>query len=112
MAYDEDRQLTLAMDREMTLMERNVKAEGKNFDTTTAKRARFSKPRLPKFDMSWHDGKEICINWNRRGCSDDKKCGRVHACLACKKMGHQERRCFSNSGISARTRQSDRTENN
>ncbi|RIB24537.1 hypothetical protein C2G38_2168415 [Gigaspora rosea] len=41
MAYDEDCQLMLA---EMTLMKRNVKAEGENFNTTTAKRARFSKP--------------------------------------------------------------------
>lgn len=75
MAYDEDCRLTLAMDRDTTLLERNIEAEGKNFDITTTKRARFSKPQLAKIDTAWYDGREICINWNRRGCNDERKYG-------------------------------------
>ncbi|RIB28251.1 hypothetical protein C2G38_2059770 [Gigaspora rosea] len=48
-------------------------------------------------DVRWPDGREICINWNKRHCADDKACGRVHACLICKRTNHNEQRCFKKS---------------
>lgn len=90
MAYDEDRHLALAMDQDTTLFDRNVEAEGENFDASTIRRTKFNRLRRTRSDATWHDGREICINWNRRNCSNEKKCRRVHACLTCKKIGHQE----------------------
>ncbi|CAG8833861.1 20945_t:CDS:1, partial [Cetraspora pellucida] len=94
MVYEEDQRLALTMDRESTLFDRNIEAEGENFDITTTKKFKISKPRIHKTELIWHDGREICINWNRRYCSEDKKCSHVHACLTCKKIGHTERKCF------------------
>ncbi|CAG8614895.1 16083_t:CDS:2 [Dentiscutata heterogama] len=97
MAYDKDQWLVVAMDQDTTLFDRNIEAEEENFDATTTKRKKFKKLRPSRSDTMWHDGRKICINWNRRNCNNDKKCGRVHACLFCKKIGHQERRCFTNN---------------
>ncbi|RIB18008.1 hypothetical protein C2G38_2037259 [Gigaspora rosea] len=100
-AYDEDQRLHLTTNRDSTLFERNIEAEGENFDvTTTKKQHTIANPRNAKRDITWQDRRQICINWNRKGCSDDNNCKRVHACLICKKIGHPERRCFFNKQAS------------
>ncbi|RIB03676.1 hypothetical protein C2G38_2049074 [Gigaspora rosea] len=111
MAYDEDHRLALVMDRNTTLFDRNIEAEGENFDASTIRRTKFNRSRALRNDATWHDGREICINWNRRNCNEDKKYGRVHACLTCKKIGHQEWWCFfNNTGAGSKGRQSEHTE--
>ncbi|RIB03804.1 hypothetical protein C2G38_2048976 [Gigaspora rosea] len=111
MAYDEDCRLVLAMDQDTTLFDKNIEAEGENFDTSTIRRTKFNRSHALRNDATWHDGREICINWNRQNCSEDKKCRRVHACLTCKKIGHQERRCFfNNTGAGSKGKQSEHTE--
>ncbi|RIB19853.1 hypothetical protein C2G38_2180739 [Gigaspora rosea] len=74
-AYDEDRRLHLTTNRDSTLFERNIEAEGENFDVTTTKKQRtIANPRNTKGDITWQDGRQICINWNCKGCSDDNNC--------------------------------------
>ncbi|RIB06408.1 hypothetical protein C2G38_2046807 [Gigaspora rosea] len=94
MKYDEDRRIALAMNQDSTLLDCDIEAEGRNFDATTAKRPRHEWRRPSWTDISWYDGREICLNWNKKACPDEKSCGRVHACIACKKLVHNEKTCF------------------
>ncbi|RIB27373.1 hypothetical protein C2G38_2160657 [Gigaspora rosea] len=74
-AYDEDRCLHLTTNRDSTLFEWNIEAEDENFDVTTTKKQRtITNPRTAKGDITWQDGRQICINWNRKGCPDDNNC--------------------------------------
>ncbi|RIB26093.1 hypothetical protein C2G38_2270802 [Gigaspora rosea] len=99
-AYNEDRRLHLTTNRDLTLFERNIEAEGENFDVTTAKKQHsIANTHNPKSNITWHDGSQICINWNRKGCPDNNSCKRIHACLLCRKIGHLERRCFFNKQV-------------
>ncbi|RIB15551.1 hypothetical protein C2G38_2092905 [Gigaspora rosea] len=94
LGYDENRRIALVMNRDSTLLERNIEVEGKNFDATTAKRPKYEWRRANWADISWYDGKEICINFNKKMCPDEKTCSRVHACIVCRKLGHNEKSCF------------------
>ncbi|RIB21431.1 hypothetical protein C2G38_2176616 [Gigaspora rosea] len=62
-AYDEDRRLHLTTNRDSTLFERNIEVEEENFDVTTTKKQRtIANPRNTKGDITWQDGRQICIN--------------------------------------------------
>ncbi|RIB03199.1 hypothetical protein C2G38_2049453 [Gigaspora rosea] len=94
LGYDEDQRIALIMNRDITLLDRNIEAEGKNFDAFTAKRPRNEGWRPGWADTTWYNGKEICLNWNKKSCPEDKACSRVHACIVCKKLGHREKTCY------------------
>lgn len=112
MSYDEDRRLEITMNHDSTLFDRSIIAEGENFDITTTKKQRFNKLRPGRAEITWQDGREICINWNRRYCNNERNCNRVHTCLLCKKIGHTEHRCFANNpGQNAAARQNNQTKN-
>ncbi|RIB19563.1 hypothetical protein C2G38_2306651 [Gigaspora rosea] len=98
MSYDEDRRITLVTNRDSTLFDCDMEVEVRNFDISTVKRIKHDTYRATRFDVKWQDGREICINWNKRHCADEKICGRVHACLVCKKTGHNEQKCFKKAG--------------
>ncbi|CAG8741951.1 20067_t:CDS:2, partial [Cetraspora pellucida] len=88
MSYDEDQRVTLVTNRDSTLLDCDLEAEGRNFDLTTVKKHRNSIRRATRPDIEWPDGREICINWNKHYCADENNCRRVHACLICKKSNH------------------------
>ncbi|RIB27620.1 hypothetical protein C2G38_2029197 [Gigaspora rosea] len=92
--YDEEQRVALVMDRDSTLMDRNIEAEGKSFDVTTARKSKDVWCRPTYTNVQWFDSKEICINWNRQSCPEEKNCSRIHACIICKKLGHSEKSCF------------------
>ncbi|RIB27508.1 hypothetical protein C2G38_2137789 [Gigaspora rosea] len=94
MRYHEERRVALVMDRDSTLLERNIKAEGKSFDATSAKKSKEEWHRSVYINTQWFDGKEICINWNHRTCPKKRSCGKIHTCIVCKKLGHSEKNCF------------------
>ncbi|CAG8718002.1 14254_t:CDS:1 [Cetraspora pellucida] len=94
MAYDEDCRVSAVTNRDLTLFDRDTEVEGRNFDATTVKRQRINTYPPTRLDTEWPDGREICINWNKRSCRDEKLCGRVHVCLICKKTNHSKQRCF------------------
>ncbi|RIB27817.1 hypothetical protein C2G38_2159543 [Gigaspora rosea] len=72
--YDEDRRIALIMNRDIMLFDRNIEAEGKNFDAFTAKKLRNEGWRPGWADTTWYDSKEICLNWNKKSCTEDKAC--------------------------------------
>ncbi|CAG8819898.1 567_t:CDS:2, partial [Cetraspora pellucida] len=75
MEYDEDHRVALVTDRDSTLLDRNIEAEGKNFDVTTTRKTKDNGWRQPNWvNTYWQDGKEICLNWNCRTCPEDKNC--------------------------------------
>ncbi|CAG8792176.1 16518_t:CDS:2 [Gigaspora margarita] len=64
MVYDKECQLALAIDWDSILFERNNEAKGENFDVTTTKRSKIDKAKPYRNDITCHDGREICLNWN------------------------------------------------
>ncbi|CAG8807117.1 10916_t:CDS:2, partial [Gigaspora margarita] len=66
MAYDEDRRVTAVTNRNSTLLDRDTEVEGRNFDATTVKKQRLNAYRTTRLDTEWPDGRQLCINWNRR----------------------------------------------
>lgn len=84
MAYNEDHQLILAMDWETTLMEEVSRQKVKSLIQQPLK-GQGSINLDCQGNIAWHDSKEICISWNQRDAVMTKKCGHIHACLACKK---------------------------
>ncbi|RIB21639.1 hypothetical protein C2G38_2034210 [Gigaspora rosea] len=67
--YNEDRHLHLTTNHDSTLFEQNIEVEGENFDVTTTKKQRtIANPRNAKEDITWQDRRQICINWNCKGC--------------------------------------------
>ncbi|RIB23858.1 hypothetical protein C2G38_2032377 [Gigaspora rosea] len=62
MRYDEERRVALVMDRDSTLIDRNIEAEGKSFDATTARKSKDGWRRPMYTNTQWFDRKEICIN--------------------------------------------------
>ncbi|CAG8539498.1 14107_t:CDS:10 [Dentiscutata heterogama] len=72
----------------------DVESEGKNFDAAATKRTREDWRHNTWATTTWPDGREICINWNRKTCTEDRNCRRVHACITCRKLGHSEKTCF------------------
>ncbi|CAG8458972.1 22447_t:CDS:2 [Cetraspora pellucida] len=67
LTYDEDRRLHLTINRDTTLLDRDLEASGENFDSTTTKRYRSTNSQQTfKSDISWNNGKQICINWNKK----------------------------------------------
>lgn len=94
MAYDEDQKIALVMNQNSTLIEKDIEVEGKNLDLAAIKRAREEGQYSSWANMAWSDSKEICLNWNKRACAEERNCSRVHACLVCRKLGHKEKNCF------------------
>ncbi|RIB25153.1 hypothetical protein C2G38_2278093 [Gigaspora rosea] len=72
MRYDEKQRVALVMDRDSTLMDRNIEAEGKSFDATTARKPKEMWRHPTYANVQWFDRKEICINWNCHSCTEEK----------------------------------------
>ncbi|CAG8810137.1 33934_t:CDS:2, partial [Racocetra persica] len=48
----------LVMNRDTTLLARDIEAEGKNFDVSSLKRPRYDQQYSNWADISWYDGRE------------------------------------------------------
>ncbi|RIB17453.1 hypothetical protein C2G38_2313763 [Gigaspora rosea] len=56
--YDEDKRLHLTINQDTTLTDRDIEAEGENFDMSTIKRHRPNIQRNQKHDITWYDRRQ------------------------------------------------------
>ncbi|CAG8709503.1 13382_t:CDS:2, partial [Cetraspora pellucida] len=62
MSYDKNCRVTLIMNQDSILTERNIEAERENFDMAAIKKVKDEEQQNGWTNTTWHDGKEICLN--------------------------------------------------